>query len=433
MKQANNTEMDRLLQRHARRWNAAGATAGESDGGDDAVAMNEAGAHLDADELNVYAEGALPPAARARYASHLADCRSCRATVTNLTLAAHEAAEERASAAPESASPSKSWWSAIAALFAPPVLRYAVPAIMLLGVIVVALVATRDRSEPQFVAQNQEKQADNDVGSERAAPETSASQISPGESADAANSSATPTETTKRDATSETTPSDGILRSNANTGQISSATANEPTPAQASDADDSPQRRERALDDELYATEPKPAPAPPVTTSRPAAPSAGKVEEARQDREQDAAATGANTETADLGRASTSSSRKEAEAKDKSSAAGEDAARQGGASQTGARAMTRKAAKSPAANRADDNKDASNSTETRSVAGRRFRRQGNAWIDTAYSSSRSTINVARGSDQYRALAADEPGLRSIAEQLGGEVIIVWKGKAYRIY
>jgi hypothetical protein len=74
-----------------------------------------------------------------------------------------------------------------------------------------------------------------------------------------------------------------------------------------------------------------------------------------------------------------------------------------------------------------------NSTETRSVGGRRFRRQGNAWIDTSYNSSRSTINVARGSDQYRALSADEPGLRSIAEQLGGEVVVVWKGKAYRIY
>ena len=61
------------------------------------------------------------------------------------------------------------------------------------------------------------------------------------------------------------------------------------------------------------------------------------------------------------------------------------------------------------------------------------RRQGDAWIDTAYNSSRSTINVARGSDQYRALTADEPSLRSIAEQLGGVVIVVWKGKAYRIY
>ena len=44
----------------------------------------------------------------------------------------------------------------------------------------------------------------------------------------------------------------------------------------------------------------------------------------------------------------------------------------------------------------------------------------------------ATVNVSRGSEQFRALIADEPALRSIAEQLGGEVIVVWKGTAYRI-
>ena len=45
---------------------------------------------------------------------------------------------------------------------------------------------------------------------------------------------------------------------------------------------------------------------------------------------------------------------------------------------------------------------------------------------------RATVKVKRGSEQYRALIADEPAIRSIAEQLGGEVIVVWKGTAYRI-
>jgi hypothetical protein len=66
------------------------------------------------------------------------------------------------------------------------------------------------------------------------------------------------------------------------------------------------------------------------------------------------------------------------------------------------------------------------------VGGRQFRQQGNAWVDTAYTQGRATVNITRGSEQYRALTADEPGLRSIAEQLGGEVIVVWKGRAYRI-
>jgi hypothetical protein len=80
-----------------------------------------------------------------------------------------------------------------------------------------------------------------------------------------------------------------------------------------------------------------------------------------------------------------------------------------------------------------EKKDSSDDGETRTVAGRTFRREGSAWVDTAYSSSRSTTNVSRGSEHYRSLIADEPGIRAIAEQLPGEVIVVWKGRAYRIH
>ena len=69
--------------------------------------------------------------------------------------------------------------------------------------------------------------------------------------------------------------------------------------------------------------------------------------------------------------------------------------------------------------------------ERRSVGGRQFVRRGSAWIDTAYR-AQATTNVRRGTEQYRALVADEPGLRKIASQLEGEVVIVWKGRAYRI-
>ncbi|HEX5832637.1 MAG TPA: hypothetical protein VFY34_02225, partial [Pyrinomonadaceae bacterium] len=69
---------------------------------------------------------------------------------------------------------------------------------------------------------------------------------------------------------------------------------------------------------------------------------------------------------------------------------------------------------------------------TRTVAGRRFRKERGIWTDTAYDSSTATVNVARGSEQFRALVADEPEIKKIAEQLDGEVIVVWKGRAYRI-
>jgi hypothetical protein len=77
-------------------------------------------------------------------------------------------------------------------------------------------------------------------------------------------------------------------------------------------------------------------------------------------------------------------------------------------------------------------KDKNESGETRTVAGRHFRKQGSIWIDTAYAAPRATTNLTRGSEQYRGLIADEPGIKTIADQLDGEVIVVWKGRAYRI-
>src|SRR5438128_557021 len=87
MKSSESTEMDRLLRRYARR-NA------ETLPGEDGQAAN-GGAHMDADELNAYAEGALPEAARVRYFAHLADCDTCRKLVTELTLASGRVSEEK--------------------------------------------------------------------------------------------------------------------------------------------------------------------------------------------------------------------------------------------------------------------------------------------------------------------------------------------------
>ena len=70
--------------------------------------------------------------------------------------------------------------------------------------------------------------------------------------------------------------------------------------------------------------------------------------------------------------------------------------------------------------------------ESRSISVRRFTRQDNVWIDTDYNPPRATTIINRGSDQFRALVADEPGIRAIADRLSGAVIVVWKNRAYRI-
>jgi hypothetical protein len=68
----------------------------------------------------------------------------------------------------------------------------------------------------------------------------------------------------------------------------------------------------------------------------------------------------------------------------------------------------------------------------RSAGGRRFRKQSGVWVDTAYDSGSSFDTVARTSERFRALVADEPTIKTIADTLDGTIVLVWKGRTYRI-
>src|ERR1044071_7215402 len=155
MKSSDSTEMDRLLRRYARR---KGETLrATQDAGDDATTKPDVGSHLDADEMNAYAENALPEAARSRYFAHLADCDSCRKLVTELALAASISNEGKARVAALDIKPPTSWRAWLAAIFSPPVLRYGVPALALFAVVIVVIVATRSQRDAGSVAQNKDE------------------------------------------------------------------------------------------------------------------------------------------------------------------------------------------------------------------------------------------------------------------------------------
>jgi hypothetical protein len=66
--------------------------------------------------------------------------------------------------------------------------------------------------------------------------------------------------------------------------------------------------------------------------------------------------------------------------------------------------------------------------ETRGAGGKTFRNVGGIWFDSAYTSQPQTT-VRRGTGEYQRL---DSGLRSIADSLGGTVVVLWKVKAYRI-
>jgi hypothetical protein len=114
----------------------------------------------------------------------------------------------------------------------------------------------------------------------------------------------------------------------------------------------------------------------------------------------------------------------------------EERDRSGGATSTPAtrraRSTDEKRAKTEDDRAAADEDEVVRVGNTRSVAGHKFRREGGAWVDVNYKPSMSSTGVRRGTDQYRALVADLPELGRIADQLGGEVVVVIKGRAYRI-
>src|SRR6266478_9592026 len=98
--------------------------------------------HLDADELNAFAEGAAPAAARSRYVSHLAECHDCRRLATQLSSAAGATANAGAGAI-ETAS--GSLWQKLTLFFAPPMLRYAAFAAVLVVAVGVTFLALRNQ------------------------------------------------------------------------------------------------------------------------------------------------------------------------------------------------------------------------------------------------------------------------------------------------
>ena len=119
----NDTQMDVLMRRYAK-------------GAKQASVSTE---HLDADELNAFAEGALPAATRSRYVSHLADCDDCRTVVCQLAMAAGAATVAQV---PASESLQKRpWWQSFGALLSAPALRYAASAMVLLAVVGIAFVS----------------------------------------------------------------------------------------------------------------------------------------------------------------------------------------------------------------------------------------------------------------------------------------------------
>lgn len=401
-----------------------------------------AGAHMDADEMNAFAEGALPEAARSRYFAHLADCDSCRKLVTELTLAATADAEGSVrAAAAVTAAPSKSWRERLAAIFSPPVLRYAVPALALFAVVIVALVVMRANKDASYVARS--GQTAPNIDSRVAANTNSAMQPVPREEGGENHADGNTDATTVYDEppitqpgivpsatpapTNVPTDKDGTLAGQATQPQTTVTRADD---AKAASREDDAEAGGRRAQEEVTAAPPPP---PRQMTQEPvlAAPS-GADEASVRDKEQQRKTKAEAAEAKDDRDATTDG----AVATETQPNKGRGELGNAAGTPAAPRSRTAVARKSGAANKsgpADAPAQNERSTETLNFGGRSFQKRGSAWVDTAYNSSRPTTDVRRGSEQYRTLVADEPGLRSITERIGGELFVVWKARAYHFY
>jgi hypothetical protein len=440
MKSSDSTEMDRLLRRYARR---KGETLrATQDAGDDATTKPDVGSHLDADEMNAYAENALPEAARSRYFAHLADCDSCRKLVTELALAASISNEGKARVAALDIKPPTSWRAWLAAIFSPPVLRYGVPALALFAVVIVVIVATRSQRDAGSVAQNKDESGYSQRAEAPATTSTTANTTATGTVESHANSNTVALadqQTQAQPGVMATPPpaKDGPMEEAAPV--VSQETVAKSETAQTADTRDKVgefgAERKRGQTEVADADAPPPARPSPVLS----APAANEPQDRdRQDEAKKARGAGKDDTNAlpVNGRAASGAVVDNKQASEDRNVVGGAMATTTRAAQNQARrpSVARKSVPASEATERERKEPAKEAPpETQSVGGRRFQRRGNAWVDTSYNSSRPTTNIHRGSEQYRALVADEPGLRTITQQLGGEVIVVWKSRAYRFY
>lgn len=444
MKEVFDKEIDSLLRRRPR------GTA-ESRSWGDGAGDGAHHAHLDADELGAFAEGALPPSARLAAASHLADCDSCRGVVVGLARVAGTGAEAKQQAVTATILPESvrtpAWRALLASLFAPRVMRFAVPLLALSLVGVVSYIALRsNRGGALEMAKDTPRQRGT-LQSEPSAPAGSTASNANANTAGLVDQSAN---VAPREA-----PATGVRPSEsrghggaearpaeAEAGSVSEqpSTAAQPPPPPAAVAAEGPAELSKS------------APAPVTTEVDEVARNESK--EKAETRDKSARASEPVDETVSNDAAVQRNRAAQSRMNQVQMPDGGDARNQrradnaagiygGGNAGTAAppKASERAGSRSEAAGRSRaarqagkkaDEDETARDDDTRTAAGHRFRREGGAWVDVNYKSSMSSTGVRRGTEAFRALVADVPEVGRVAEVISGEVIVVVRGRAYRI-
>jgi hypothetical protein len=346
------------------------------------AAAAPAGGHLDADAINAFAEGAVPAVLRKTYTAHLADCDRCRNALSRVALLNEPIAMKAvaaAAAAPRGAAPwppnAVPWYRGLfrspgfAAAFGVLVLAFA-------GVLVYIAVKPRQTSDnlamqPPGASSVPYSGVETNSTANSAAISDTANAISANAASNAARSEASPA----NNASAATQPANSSAGKGAGAGGVGRS---EPTSSGFASVQ-------------------------PPAVSAPAPIAGAMAEKPKTEDRRDEKETGRNRALSD-----------------DSLARGETAAKRaapGGPMRAG-----------PVQNQMQMNTQSAEMAVTRKAGGKTFHNSNGAWYDNAYH-GQSTTNVRRGTDEFKKL---DSGLRAIANELGGVVVVVWKDKAFRI-
>jgi len=365
--------------RQAARGETASATA------------NLKSAHLDADEISAFAENALPENVKQKYTIHFADCNRCRSILSNLIALGTETEIEIPlvqTVKTEKVAAVIPWYRK---LFAAPNLAYTMGALLLAfsGLIAFVVLQNNNASSGLEISQISE-QAEKPQG-------PSFNEVPPTQ------------EKFSNSAMSNSMSSNSSMMSNAapNVSSTNSAPAQSETKTTTIPAANT-----------IMSAAPKPV----TSAGEPASP------EIREDSF--AMLPNKNNLPSQAVNANTNAAKKEEPKKTENEQTVVDT------TDSAKSAQNKRIEQLPVNGRsvpseslmAAKQKKARVTSETTSVNGKTFRRAGGVWTDSAYK-EQPTTNISRGTNEYKKL---DSNLRSIVENLGGTVIVVWKEKAYQI-
>ena len=356
--------------------------------------------HLDADELSAFAENAMPEKTRALYMTHLADCDRCRRILSGLIMLNAEAApaEERVVAPAISPTAIEPWYRRLLL----PNLAYVMGGLVLVfGGLIAFTVLQSSNREAATVSQSLDSAPaargpmfeDSQAVTEQMANTNAASAVANKPAAvQSANAAA-----------NATNAASNSMAAGTGADKLRKESAPQDQPGYSLDGADAAKP--------IASVPAAAAPPPPIT--------------AEKNETTDAVKSVAAAEAKDDDLRGRSLAKKKVEDREVNARQVQEAPR----TQAGGVA---KSTPGPSRDNAQNFPNRSNNTfdlyDEKRVSGKSFQRRNNVWYDNAYR-SQGTTNIRRGTDEYRKL---DSGLRSIAESLGGVVVVMWEGKSYRI-